>query len=126
MFSSVRIAIFLVFISAVGGGYWYIQKLQKDLKILEQNQVVLNDAVVSKDAEISRLNENIVEIKEVNERIEEQSLKLNSEVNELRRKLSEHDLGFLAENKPGLIEKLINKDIKNNLKKDLEEIMETE
>jgi hypothetical protein len=40
--------------------------------------------------------------------------------------LSEHDLGFLAENKPGLIEKIINKDIQKNLREGLKEIMEND
>tara|TARA_B100000941_G_C28457126_1_gene528591 strand:+ start:175 stop:555 length:381 start_codon:yes stop_codon:yes gene_type:complete len=124
MFSSIKIAMFLVIITAAGGGYWYVQKLQKDVKILEQNQVVLKETVNSKSEEIKRLNENIQEIREVNSRIEKESSKLNSEVGELRRKLSEHDLGFLAENKPKMIENIINKAIEKDLKNGLKDIME--
>ena len=72
------------------------------------------------------MNENIQEIKEVNTRIKTQSDALNAEVSTLRNKLSEHDLGFLAENKPGLIEKIINKDIQKNLREGLKEIMEND
>ena len=101
-----KIAVLVAAATAVGIGYWYIQKLQTDLKIMQQNQVVLETAVESKSSEIERLNENIQEIKEVNTRIKTQSDALNAEVSTLRNKLSEHDLGFLAENKPGLIEKI--------------------
>jgi len=93
---------------------------------MQQNQVVLETAVESKSSEIERLNENIQEIKEVNTRIKTQSDALNAEVSTLRNKLSEHDLGFLAENKPGLIEKIINKDIQKNLREGLKEIMEND
>jgi peptidoglycan hydrolase CwlO-like protein len=121
-----KIAVLVATATAVGIGYWYIQKLQTDLKIMQQNQVVLETAVESKSSEIERLNENIQEIKEVNTRIKTQSDALNAEVSTLRNKLSEHDLGFLAENKPGLIEKIINKDIQKNLREGLKEIMEND
>ncbi len=126
IFSTAKIAVVVVALTVAGGGYWYVQKLQTQVKTLEANQVILSGAVESKDSEIARLNADIKEVKEINNRIYTESKVLNGQVDELRRKLSEHDLGFLAENKPGLVEKIINNDIQNTLKSDLEDIMETE
>jgi len=126
IFSTAKIAVVVVALTVAGGGYWYVQKLQTQVKTLEANQVILSGAVESKDSEIARLNADIKEVKEINNRISTESKVLNGQVDELRRKLSEHDLGFLAENKPGLVEKIINNDIQNTLKSDLEDIMETE
>jgi len=126
IFSTAKIAVVVVALTVAGGGYWYVQKLQTQVKTLEANQVILSGAMESKDSEIARLNADIKEVKEINNRISTESKVLNGQVDELRRKLSEHDLGFLAENKPGLVEKIINNDIQNTLKSDLEDIMETE
>ncbi len=126
IFSTAKIAVVVVALTVAGGGYWYVQKLQTQVKTLEANQAILSGAVESKDSEIARLNADIKEVKEINNRISTESKVLNGQVDELRRKLSEHDLGFLAENKPGLVEKIINNDIQNTLKSDLEDIMETE
>lgn len=109
-----------------GGGYFYINNLKDNIELLEANQAVMESAVASKDAEISRLQENVEEIRETSRRVIEEREKLAGEVDVLRNKLKEHDLGYLAENKPGLVERIINKDIENNLKSDILEIMREE
>jgi predicted nuclease with TOPRIM domain len=111
---------------ALGGGLWYTDNLKEEIKLLEENQVKLNSAVDSKNAEIERLNQNVEEVLSVNVRLSEEREKLSNSVDVLRDKLSEHDLGYLAENKPGLIEKIINKDIEKTLKNDVIEIMRIE
>ena len=109
-----------------GGGYFYINNLKDNIELLEANQAVMESAVASKDAEISRLQENVEEIRETSKRVIQEREKLAGEVDVLRNKLKEHDLGYLAENKPGLVERIINKDIENNLKSDILEIMREE
>ena len=109
-----------------GGGYFYINNLKDNIKLLEANQAVMESAVASKDAEITRLQENVEEIRETSKRVIEERERLAGEVDVLRNKLKEHDLGYLAENKPGLVERIINKDIENNLKSDILEIMREE
>ena len=109
-----------------GGGYFYINNLKDNIELLEANQAVMESAVASKDAEITRLQENVEEIRETSKRVIEERERLAGEVDVLRNKLKEHDLGYLAENKPGLVERIINKDIENNLKSDILEIMREE
>lgn len=122
IFGGAKIAVLLILLTAAGGGYLYVKNLQEDVDRLAKNNVLLETAVNSKDQEIERLNEEIVEVREVNSRVTEESRKLNNEVDVLRNKLSEHDLGYLAENKPGLVQRIINKDIENSLKAGIEEL----
>ena len=126
MFSTIKILAVVLPLLALGGGLWYTDNLKEEIKLLEENQVKLNSAVDSKNAEIERLNQNVEEVLSVNVRLSEEREKLSNSVDELRDKLSEHDLGYLAENKPGLIEKIINKDIEKTLKSDVIEIMRNE
>jgi|TARA_Y100000385_G_C12941059_1_gene571089 uncharacterized coiled-coil DUF342 family protein len=126
MFSTIKILAVVVPLLALGGGLWYTDNLKEEIELLEDNQVKLNNAVDSKTAEIERLNLNVEEVLSVNVRLSEEREKLSNSVDELRDKLSEHDLGYLAENKPGLIEKIINKDIEKTLKSGVLEIMRTE
>ena len=100
IFSVAKIAVLLLLLSVAGGGYLYVKNLQEDVDRITKNNVLLETAVNSKDQEINRLNEEIVQVREVNSRVTEESRKLNGEVDVLRNKLSEHDLGYLAEN-PG-------------------------
>jgi predicted nuclease with TOPRIM domain len=126
MFSTIKILAVVLPLLALGGGLWYTDNLKEEIKLLEDNQVKLNSAVDSKNAEIERLNQNVEEVLSVNVRLSEEREKLSNSVDVLRDKLSEHDLGYLAENKPGLIEKIINKDIEKTLKSDVIEIMRNE
>jgi len=99
-----------------------MQRLQANIDTLKINNSKLSTAVDNKDIEIKRLNANIVEVKEINSRISKKSEELRSEVTGLRDTLSKHDLGFLAANKPALIENIINKSIQNDLKSDIMEL----
>lgn len=124
LLSAGRILMVVVPLIAAGGGWIYIKNLQKNIELLEANQTVLNQAVESKDAEIERLNQNVQEVMERTSTLNAERDALATEVTGLRNKLRQHDLGFLAENKPGLVENIINKDIENTLKKEIVELME--
>jgi len=121
-----KIYLVLALAATITGGYFYIDRLKNNIDTLKINNSKYADAITSKNAEIVRLNENIVEVRETNKRIKDKSAVLTAEVTSLRDKLSEHDLGFLAENKPTLVENVINRAIQNDLKAGLNEIMENE
>ena len=108
MFKGAKIYLVLAIIGILTGGWFYMQRLQANIDTLKINNSKLSTAVDSKDGEIKRLNANIVEVKEINTRIQSKSAELRLEVTGLRDKLSKHDLGFLAANKPALIENIIN------------------
>ena len=84
MFSSLKIGLVLVMMAGAGGGYLYINKLQKDNATLKSNQIKLESAV------------------------EDQKAKLQKDKQELEKRLGKHNIGNLSENKPGLVERIIN------------------
>ena len=108
MFSSIKIAMILVMLAGAGGGYWYVQKLQKDNAILKENQIKLEGAVSEQKAVIEKQAEDFKKIRATLDTLEKEKAKLQKDKDELTKRLGKHDIGNLAENKPKLVEKIIN------------------
>ena len=113
MFSSLKIGLVLVLLAGAGGGYLYVQKLQKDNATLKTNQIKLESAVEDNNKVIEQQIEDINKIRNTLEIVEEEKKKLEKDKDDLNKRLGKHDIGNLAENKPGLVEKIINKASKN-------------
>ena len=96
-----------------GGGYLYVNKLQKDNATLKTNQIKLESAVKDNNKVIEQQIEDINKIRNTLQIVEEEKKKLEKDKDDLNRRLGKHDIGNLAENKPGLVEKIINKASKN-------------
>lgn len=96
-----------------GGGYLYVNKLQKDNATLKTNQIKLESAVEDNNKVIEQQIEDINKIRNTLEIVEEEKKKLEKDKDDLNKRLGKHDIGNLAENKPGLVEKIINKASKN-------------
>ena len=109
MFSSIKIAMILVMLAGAGGGYWYVQKLQKDNAILKENQIKLEGAVSEQKAVIEKQAEDFKKIRATLDTLEKEKAKLQKDKDDLTKRLGKHDIGNLAENKPKLVEKIINK-----------------
>ena len=109
MFSSLKIGLVLVMLVGVGGGYLYVTKLQKDNAILKINQVKLESAVDNQKIVIEQQTADLKKIRSTIKRIEVVNAKLQADRDSLNKRLGKHDIGNLAENKPGLVEKIINK-----------------
>ena len=105
----IRLALILIILASVGGGYWYVQKLQKDNAILKANQIQLETAVADQKNVIEQQTNDLKKIRSTLEKVEELNDKLQADKDNLNKRLSKHDIGNLAENKPGLVEKIINK-----------------
>jgi len=109
MFSSLKIGLVLVMLVGAGGGYLYVTKLQKDNAILKINQVKLESAVDNQNIVIEQQTADLKKIRSTIKRIEVVNAKLQADRDSLNKRLGKHDIGNLAENKPGLVEKIINK-----------------
>ena len=105
----IRLALILIILASVGGGYWYVQKLQKDNAILKANQVQLETAVADQKNVIEQQTNDLKKIRSTLKEVEELNDKLQADKDSLNKRLGKHDIGNLAENKPGLVEKIINK-----------------
>tara|TARA_B100000902_G_C27218579_1_gene868367 strand:+ start:79 stop:531 length:453 start_codon:yes stop_codon:yes gene_type:complete len=109
MFSSLKIGLVLLMMAGAGGGFLYVKKLQKDNEILKVNQAKLETAVEESSAVIEQQSKDLGQIRETLKEVEKQKAKLQKDKDALSNRLGKHDLGNLAENKPGLVEKIINK-----------------
>ena len=108
MFSSLKIGLVLVMLAGAGGGYLYINKLQKDNATLKSNQIKLESAVEDQKAVIETQAEDFKKIRSTLTKLEEENAKLQKDKQDLSKRLGKHDIGNLAENKPGLVERIIN------------------
>jgi len=108
MFSSLKIGLVLLMLAGAGGGYLYINKLQKDNATLKVNQIKLESAVEDQKAVIESQAEDFKKIRQTLTKLEEEKAKLEKDKADLSKRLGKHDIGNLAENKPGLVERIIN------------------
>ena len=105
----IKLLIVLIMVVGASGGYLYVKKLQKDNAILKVNQIKLETAVEDNNKVIEQQTADLKKIRSTLKVIEETNRKLQEDRNKLSNRLSKHDIGNLAENKPGLVEKIINK-----------------
>ena len=105
----IRLALILIILASAGGGYWYVQKLQKDNAILKSTQVKLETAVAESNQVIEQQSKDLKKIRTTLKLVEELNDRLQADKDSLNKRLGKHDIGNLAENKPGLVEKIINK-----------------
>jgi regulator of replication initiation timing len=109
MFSSLKIGLVLVMLAGAGGGYLYVNKLQKDNAVLKTNQIKLETAVQESNQVIEQQTKDLKKIRSTLKKVEEVNAKLQADRDALNDRLGKHDIGNLAEKKPGLVEKIINK-----------------
>ena len=108
MFSSLKIGLIILMMAGAGGGYLYINKLQKDNATLKSNQIKLESAVEDQKAVIESQAEDFKKIRSTITKLEQENAKLQRDKEDLSKRLGKHDIGNLAENKPGLVERIIN------------------
>jgi predicted transcriptional regulator len=109
----IKLILAIIVMIGAGGGYLYVNKLQKDNATLKTNQIKLESAVEDNNKVIEQQIEDINKIRNTLEIVEEEKKKLEKDKDDLNKRLGKHDIGNLAENKPGLVEKIINKASKN-------------
>ena len=105
----IKIILALVLLAGAGGGYLYVNKLQKDNAILKTNQIKLETAVAESNQVIEQQSKDLKKIRSTLKEVEKLNDRLQADKDSLNKRLGKHDIGNLAENKPGLVEKIINK-----------------
>jgi|TARA_B100001964_G_scaffold233697_1_gene291308 regulator of replication initiation timing len=105
----IKIILMLIMMVGAGGGYLYVKKLQKDNAVLKVNQIKLETAVEDNNKVIEQQTADLRAIRVTLEVIEESNKRLQADKDNLSDRLGKHDIGNLAEKKPGLVEKIINK-----------------
>ena len=105
----IKLILMVIMLAGAGGGYMYVKKLQKDNLTLKINQSKLETAIEDNNAVIEQQTVDLKKIRSTLSELDEVNKKLQADRDNLNKRLSKHDIGNLAENKPGLVEKIINK-----------------
>ena len=105
----IKLILMVIMLAGAGGGYMYVKKLQKDNLTLKINQSKLETAIEDNNAVIEQQTADLKKIRSTLSELDEVNKKLQADRDNLNKRLSKHDIGNLAENKPGLVEKIINK-----------------
>ena len=105
----IKLILMLIMLAGAAGGYAYVQKLKADNVILKVNQTKLETAVSENNKVIEQQTNDLKKIRSTLSNLEEEKKKLQKDRDNLSKKLGKHDIGELAEKKPGLVEKIINK-----------------
>ena len=115
----VKLIIFFLTVSVAGGGYVYVQKLRADNATLKINTTKLQGAVEQNEATIKQQTENFERVRDTLADVRDNRDNLQSDKDVLIKKLSEHDFGQLAEARPALVVKIVNKE-RDNAKRCME------
>ena len=99
-----KIALVLFVISAAGGGYLYVNKLQSDLETSRANVAKMEVAVLLSENSLRLEREESARLNELNAELNSDLQKAEQYGDELRNTLQKHNLTHLANKKPGLIE----------------------
>lgn len=83
MFSSLKIGLVLVMMAGAGGGYLYVQKLQKDNATLKSNQIKLESAVEDQKNVIESQAEDFKKIRNTLDKLETENAKLKKDKDSL-------------------------------------------
>ena len=105
----IKLILMLIMLAGAGGGYLYVKKLQKDNLTLKINQSKLETAIEDNNAVIEQQTKDLKKIRTTLSELDKVNKKLQEDKDNLSNRLNKHDIGNLAENKPGLVEKIINK-----------------
>ena len=114
----IKVVLILILLMGSGGygAYAWITKLQNDNKILQVNQSKLEGAVSEQQAAIEQHVADAAKIQAANADLREEQAALQKDKKNLAKKLGRHELDVLAENKPGLVVRIINRASKNEMR----------
>ena len=89
--------------------YCYYNDTQERMAILNENNAKLETAVATSEAAVESLQRDFENANKALNEVNEKFTNIRKQNKTLSNKLGRHDLGNLAENKPGLVEKVVTK-----------------
>lgn len=104
-------------LGAVGYGLWaYYQYTQEQIRVYATNAATAQQAQEASEAALVQVQIDLQEVQEQFNIVSEKFNAAQERVNDLEEKLSKHEIGMLAENKPGLVEKVVDNGTKDVLR----------
>ena len=96
-------------IGAVGFGAWkYYQYTQGQILVYATNAAQAEQAAIESNAALESMQQDLKNVQKQFNEVTEEFSNAQKRVDTLEEKLSEHDLGQLAQARPGLVENIIN------------------
>ena len=118
-----KIAIVAIMLAGGAGAFIYVKTLQADLAMSEANNAKLEQSVESQKAvieqqlkDVKAIRVAIVEQETLNKRLNESLEDLRDKFHKINASGKKRDIGALAEDKPRLIERVINTGTRNALR----------
>jgi len=97
-------------LGAVGLGAWkYYTYTQEQIRVYATNAATAEQAAEASQAAFVSVQKDLAEVQKQFNEVSKEFASAQSRVDTLEEKLSEHDLGQLAQARPGLVEKIIDK-----------------
>ena len=111
MFGSVRVIIMAVVFIGISGVGVYVMKLRSDKAILQANQLQLELSIESQKQVIEKQKQDFSKILKANKKMNTLVNNLQKDINALDKRFNKgaRDFGKLANEKPKLVEKLVNR-----------------
>tara|TARA_B100000029_G_scaffold419991_1_gene425703 strand:+ start:16 stop:486 length:471 start_codon:yes stop_codon:yes gene_type:complete len=111
MFGSVRVIIMAIVFIGISGVGVYVMKLRSDNAILQANQIQLELSIESQKQVIAKQKEDFGKILEANKKMNTLVNNLQKDIDALDKRFNKgaRDFGKLANEKPKLVEKLVNR-----------------
>ena len=111
MFGSVRVIIMAVLFFGIAGAGVYVMKLRSDNAILQANQIKLEMSIESQKKVIQKQKEDFSKILAANKKMNTLVNNLQKDIDALDKRFNKgaRDFGKLANEKPKLVEKLVNR-----------------
>ena len=123
MFMFIKIAMVVAVVGGLGGGVAYVYKIKADLATSEANNAKLENSVEEQKLVIAQQALDMDNIRAAMKEQAELSKRLNASIKDLRDKFTKvnasgekRDIGNLAEQKPKLMQRAINRGTKNALR----------
>jgi hypothetical protein len=123
MFSTFKLVMVGILVSSLAGAGLYVMKLRSDNAILKANQIKLEEAVSSQQQVIEQQKKDYESIIQANNELNDKAKVLEQELENLDNKFNKtnasgkkRDIGDLAEQRPGLVERVINNASDNALR----------
>ena len=123
MFMAIKMLMVVAVVGGLGGGVAYVYKVKADLATSEANNAKLENSVEEQKAVIAQQALDMDNIRTAMKEQEELAKKLNASIEDLRDKFhkvnasgKKRDIGNLAEKKPKLMQRAINRGTKNALR----------
>ena len=120
---AIKLAIFMALLAGAGGAFFYVQNLQATVDLLEANNAELEAAVDEQKQVIEQQAKDTKAIAFAHKNQMALNAKLDASINDLRAKFhkvnasgKKRDIGSLAEQKPALMAKVINRGTKNAMR----------